>query len=65
MKYNIYEDIKTPRKLPIFMGYTVDERLREFRKVDIAIHIIEFIPFESDKGQELLRKYRRYSEYMN
>ena len=65
MRYNIYEDIQTPRKLPIFMGYTVDERLREFRKVDIVIRAIEFIPFESDKGQDILRKYRRYLEYMN
>ncbi len=65
MKYNIYESIQTPKKLPIFMGYTVDERLREFRKIDIAIHTVEFLPFESDKGQELLRKYRRYLEYMD
>jgi len=29
-------DMPHPHQLPTFMGYTVDERLREFRKVDHA-----------------------------
>jgi hypothetical protein len=41
------------RKLPTFNGYTVDARLREFRKAD-PDHGLDFIPFESPEGQELL-----------
>lgn len=48
----------SPRKLPEFDGYTVDFRLREFRKV-IYGRSIEFIPFESAKGKKLLRKMER------
>ena len=46
-----------PKKLPTFMGYTVDFRLREFRKFDLKNRVIEFIPFESKKGKELLKEY--------
>ncbi len=45
------------RKLPIFKGYTVDGRLKEFRKVECpADHSkpIEFIPFDSEEGDRLL-----------
>jgi len=42
-------------KLPSFKGYTIDKRLREFRKVDLSIPSIEFISFDSKKGQKLLR----------
>jgi len=56
MKYNKNTDTYLPVRLPIFMGYTIDERLREFRKVSTAPPNIEFILFESEKGQELLRK---------
>jgi len=44
--------------LPEFEGYTVDERLREFRKVDREKLTIEFVPFDSPKGRRLLRKMR-------
>lgn len=39
--------------LPTFKGYTVDMRLREFRK---AVHCepLEFFPFDSPEGQKLL-----------
>ena len=47
-----------PRKLPEFKGYTVDERLREFRKV-VHGKSIEFIDFGSKKGIKLLKKMRK------
>ena len=43
-------------KLPIYKGYTVDVRLKEFRKADIKKGI-EFIPFNSSKGDKLLDAY--------
>jgi hypothetical protein len=46
------------RALPIFAGYTVDERLQEFRRVirhEEGLSI-EFIPFKSKKGQELITR---------
>jgi hypothetical protein len=46
------------RKLPTFKGYTVDERLREFRKVEFEPERrIEFIPFDSEQGRELLQEF--------
>lgn len=44
--------------LPTFKGYTVDERLKEFRKVKYG-EIPEFISFESNKGKKLLLQYRK------
>ena len=41
------------RELPKFKGYTVDDRLQEFRKAEYG-KSLEFIPFDSPKGQELL-----------
>lgn len=43
--------------LPTFKGYTVDERLKEFRKVPYD-KLPEFISFESEKGSQLLTEYR-------
>ncbi len=43
--------------LPTFKGYTVDERLKEFRKVPYD-ELPEFISFESEKGSQLLTEYR-------
>lgn len=48
----------SPRKLPEFNGYTVDLRLREFRKIKYG-KSIEFISFESRKGKKLLQKMER------
>jgi hypothetical protein len=45
----------TPRELPTFRGYTVDERLKEFRKAEHG-KTLEFIPFDSPKGQEILKE---------
>jgi hypothetical protein len=46
------------RILPTFKGYTVDERLREFRKADVETGL-EFIPFDSERGMELLEELRQ------
>ena len=45
------------KELPTFKGYTVDERLKQFRKVDKSKPSIDFIDFNSEKGQELLAEY--------
>ena len=43
-----------------FEGYTVDVRLREFRRVDRAEHgRIAFVPFDSPEGDALLADYLR------
>ena len=43
--------------LPTFKGYTVDERLQEFRKVPYD-KLPEFLRFDTEKGQQLLLEYR-------
>jgi hypothetical protein len=50
-----------PRVLPVFRGYTVDERLREFRRVEYG-HLSEYVPFESPRGEWLLAEWRRYQK---
>ena len=41
------------RKLPVFRGYTVDARLRQFRKIPIdGPH--EFIDFDSPEGSRMV-----------
>lgn len=42
-------------RLPTFKGYTVDVRLKEFRKV-VYGQSIAFIPFDSELGDQLLGK---------
>lgn len=42
--------------LPVFKGYTVDVRLRQFRRVNPDTSI-EFLDFDSQKGDELLGEY--------
>ncbi|MDE2588161.1 MAG: hypothetical protein KGL95_00625 [Patescibacteria group bacterium] len=42
------------RTLQIFQGYTVDVRLKQFRKVEVGQEL-EFIDFDSSLGQELLQ----------
>ncbi|MFA7707993.1 MAG: hypothetical protein WCX73_03515 [Candidatus Pacearchaeota archaeon] len=44
-------------KLPEFKGYTMDEKLGQFRKVDREKPSIEFVDFDSEEGQELLAEY--------
>lgn len=43
------------RILPTFKGYTIDERLREFRRFDGKTEM-EFVSFDSPEGEELLRE---------
>ena len=42
--------------LPVFEGYTVDVRLKEFRRVNLH-QGFEFIPFESPQGERLLEDF--------
>ena len=42
--------------LPIFEGYTIDIRLKEFRRVNLH-QGFEFIPFESLEGERLLEDF--------
>jgi hypothetical protein len=46
---------RLPKKLPTWKGFTIDERLQEFRKVTKkdGQPSIEFIPFASKKGMRL------------
>ena len=44
------------KELPKFKGHTVDERLRQFRKVNHEKPSIDFVDFDSDEGQELLEE---------
>lgn len=41
------------RRLPTFQGYTIDVRLKEFRKVEWD-RLPEFTAFESEDGRKLL-----------
>ena len=43
-------------QLPTFKGYTVDVRLREFRKVS-SVSESEFVSFDSPEGDVLLEGY--------
>ena len=47
--------------LPTFKGYTVDVRLREFRRA-IPNVTLEFIPFKSPKGQKLLEELKSFAQ---
>jgi hypothetical protein len=53
---------KMVTKLPEFKGYTVDERLKQFRKVDRKKPSIDFVDFDSEEGQELLAQYEESKE---
>ena len=44
---------KTPKMLPVFKGYTVDLRLRQFRKA-VLDETLEFIDFDTEEGEKLL-----------
>ena len=43
------------KKLPVFKGYTVDVRLKQFRKVNAQG--IQFLDFDSPEGDRLLAQY--------
>ena len=47
--------------LPTFKGYTVDMRLREFRRA-IPDVTLEFIPFNSPEGEKLLEELKSFAQ---
>ena len=47
--------------LPTFKGYTVDMRLKEFRRA-IPDITLEFILFDSPKGKELLEELKSFAQ---
>lgn len=55
---------ETPFELPTFRGYTIDKRLRQFRKVNRETPKIDFIEFDSEKGQALLEEMREYFSFL-
>ena len=47
-------ETQTPFELPTFKGYTVDKKLRQFRKVSRGENPkIEFIDFDSEEGKRI------------
>jgi hypothetical protein len=46
--------------LPTFKGYTVDLRLREFRRA-IPHVTLDFIPFTSPEGEKLLEELKSFA----
>lgn len=46
-------------KLPTYKGYTVDERLGEFRRVKWGKEL-QYIPFDSPKGRRLLENWKEH-----
>ena len=61
------KEVRGVRRLKTFQRYTVDLRLKEFRKVRVANYrngvyedrYIEFVPFDSPKGKKLLAQMHR------
>ena len=49
-----------PYQLPTFKGYTVDMRLREFRKANFG-EKLEFISFDRPEGKELLGRLKSFA----
>ena len=47
--------------LPTFKGYIVDMRLKEFRRAIPAV-TLEFIPFNSPEGKELLVELKLFAQ---
>lgn len=57
--------METPFQLPTFDGYTIDARLRQFRKVIQGENPkIEFIDFKSGEGQEILAEMQEYFTFL-
>jgi hypothetical protein len=47
--------------LPTFKGYTVDIKLKEFRRA-IPDVTLEFIPFNSPKGEKMLEELKSFAQ---
>ena len=55
----------SPFELPTFNGWTIDQRLRQFRKVVRGENPqIEFVDFNSAEGQEILEEMQEYFEFL-
>ena len=54
-------EVEQPYQLPTFKGYTVDMRLREFRKATKR-EKLEFIPFDSPEGKKLFAELKSFAE---
>jgi hypothetical protein len=59
---NIQQEVKMVKELPKFKGYTVDQRLRQFRKVDMEKPSIDFVDFNSDESEKLLEEMEEFDE---
>ena len=56
----IRKDNKMIRQLPVFKGYTVDVRLKQFRRIvkqSKSFAGIEYLDFDTDKGDIILTRY--------
>lgn len=49
-----------PSELPTFRGYTIDFRLKEFRR--ITPEGLEFVSFSSPEGEKLIDEYLKEAE---
>lgn len=47
--------------LPTFKGYTVDMRLREFRRAIPGVNL-EFIQFDKPEGRKLLEELKSFAQ---
>ena len=54
---------ETPFELPTFRGFTVDKRLKQFRKV-IPQESLEFVEFDSPEGEVLLEEMAEYFSFL-
>jgi hypothetical protein len=54
-------EVEQPYQLPTFKGYTVDMRLREFRKATSG-EKLEFIPFNSPEGKKLFAELKSFAD---
>ena len=54
---------ETPFELPTFRGFTVDKRLKQFRKV-IPQESLEFVEFDSLEGEALLEEMAEYFSFL-
>ncbi len=55
------DEIGNEPYLPTFKGYTVDMRLKEFRRA-IPHGTLEFIPFDTTKGEKLLEEMKSFAK---
>ena len=59
---NYKQEVNMVKELPKFKGYTVDQKLKQFRRTDRVKLINDFVDFDSEEGQELLAEYEESIE---